>query len=51
MIKENCEVMLKGKCAGCVGLAEKDWIGKEQCKEYKKWRKANEQIQKQENNN
>lgn len=45
-MKNDCEVLKAGKCLGCVGLAEKDWIGKYQCEEYKKWRKSNEQIQK-----
>ena len=31
----NCEMVEKGLCTGCVGLAEKDWIGKEKCNTYK----------------
>lgn len=34
--KYICEVMLKGLCLGCIGLAEKDWVGKYQCEHYNK---------------
>ena len=34
--KYICEVMQKGLCLGCVGIAEKDWVGKYQCEFYKK---------------
>lgn len=30
----NCEMVEKGLCTGCVGLAESDWIGKEKCETY-----------------
>ena len=33
---KSCEFVEKGLCLGCTGLAEKDWIGPEQCKEYQK---------------
>lgn len=32
----NCEMIEKGLCTGCVGLAENDWIGKEKCEIYRK---------------
>lgn len=32
----NCEMIEKGLCTGCVGLAENDWIGKEKCEIYVK---------------
>lgn len=34
----NCEMVEKGLCTGCVGLAEKDWVGKERCNTYKELR-------------
>ena len=33
---KDCSVFRKGLCAGCVGLAERDWIGPEQCSTYKR---------------
>lgn len=33
---KDCSVFRKGLCTGCVGLAEKDWIGPEQCSTYKR---------------
>lgn len=33
---KQCSVFNKGLCLGCTGLAEKDWIGPEQCSRYKK---------------
>lgn len=35
----NCEMIEKGLCTGCVGLAERDWIGKEKCEIYKDLKK------------
>lgn len=35
---KSCEIMEKGLCLGCVGLAEHDWIGPEQCLQYKKYK-------------
>ena len=32
----SCEMVEKGLCVGCTGLAEKDWNGKENCEMYKK---------------
>lgn len=34
MDKYNCEMVFNNMCLGCVGLAEKDWAGKYQCKHY-----------------
>ena len=31
---KECEMIQKNLCLGCTGLAEDDWIGKEQCKTY-----------------
>lgn len=31
----NCEMLEKKLCTGCVGLAEKDWCGPEGCEIYK----------------
>lgn len=31
----NCEMLEKGLCIGCVGLAEQDWCGPEECEIYK----------------
>ena len=33
---KECSVFRKKLCLGCVGLAEQDWIGPEQCEIYKK---------------
>lgn len=33
---KQCSVFNKKLCLGCVGLAEPDWIGAEQCEIYKK---------------
>lgn len=33
---KQCEMFNQGRCLGCVGLAEKDWTGSEQCEIYKK---------------
>lgn len=33
---KKCEMFDQGRCLGCVGLAEKDWIGAEQCEIFKK---------------
>ena len=35
-IKDYCEMVSLNLCTGCVGLGEKDWIGKYQCAYYKK---------------
>lgn len=45
--KYICEIMIKGLCAGCVGLAEKDWIGKYECKYYKEIKQKLEKVGKQ----
>ena len=34
-MNNGCEMVELNLCTGCVGLAEKDWIGKEHCKYYK----------------
>lgn len=34
MDKFDCEMIENNKCLGCVGLYEKDWLGKYQCKQY-----------------
>ena len=34
---KDCSVFRKGLCTGCVGQAEKDWIGAEQCPTYQKY--------------
>lgn len=34
MEKYKCEMVLNNKCLGCVGLYEKDWIGKYKCTTY-----------------
>lgn len=31
----GCEMVAKGLCLGCTGLAEKDWAGKYSCSVYK----------------
>lgn len=33
---KDCAVFRKGLCTGCAGLAERDWIGPEQCSIYNK---------------
>ena len=33
-----CEMVELNLCTGCVGLAEEDWAGKEQCKYYQELR-------------
>ena len=33
---KDCVVFRKGLCPGCAGLAERDWIGPEQCSTYKR---------------
>ena len=33
---KDCAVFIKELCIGCVGLAERDWRGPEQCSIYKK---------------
>ena len=33
---KECSVFKRGLCLGCVGLAERDWTGAEQCEIYKK---------------
>lgn len=38
---KSCELMEKGLCLGCVGLAELNWVGPEQCSEYKKYKSMN----------
>ena len=38
---KDCEMVNKNLCTGCTGLAENDWIGKEQCKEYQRLKKMN----------
>ena len=38
---KECKVFKNGMCLGCVGLAEKDWIGPEQCEIFKKYNKVN----------
>lgn len=35
---KECSVFKKGLCLGCVGLAETDWCGAEQCETYKKFK-------------
>ena len=35
-MNKSCEMVELNLCTGCVGLAEPDWIGKEQCPYYKK---------------
>ena len=32
---KECSAFNKKLCLGCTGLAEKDWIGPEQCEIYK----------------
>ena len=39
MDKYNCEMVLNNKCLGCVGLAQKDWVGKYKCELYQKLKK------------
>lgn len=34
-MNNNCEMIEKNLCLGCVGLAEKDWVGKYNCPIYK----------------
>lgn len=34
-MNKSCEMIELNLCTGCVGLAEKDWIGKENCQYYK----------------
>lgn len=34
---KECSVFKRGLCTGCTGLAEKDWIGAQQCEIYKKY--------------
>lgn len=36
MVKYMCEMVLNNRCLGCVGLGEKDWVGKYNCSIYKK---------------
>ena len=31
---KGCEMVEKNLCAGCTGLAEKDWVGKFKCPIY-----------------
>lgn len=34
----TCEELIKKElCLGCVGLAEKDWVGAKQCNTYKEF--------------
>lgn len=35
---KDCGIFKEGMCTGCVGLAEKDWIGKEACPIYQKYK-------------
>lgn len=42
MNKNNCEMVEKGLCLGCVGLAEKDWQGKYKCKYYQELKRKKE---------
>lgn len=35
---KDCEVINKNLCTGCTGLGEQDWIGKEACPTYKKYK-------------
>lgn len=37
---KDCELVKLNLCLGCVGLAEKDWCGKEQCEKYKRFKEA-----------
>lgn len=37
---KQCSVFNKNMCLGCIGLAEPDWIGPEQCEIYKKLNNA-----------
>ena len=39
---KQCEMVQKNLCLGCTGLAEDDWIGKEQCKEYQRLSKMSD---------
>lgn len=41
---KGCELVNKNLCTGCVGLGEKDWIGKETCPTYKKYNKSGLEI-------
>lgn len=38
---KDCELVKLNLCLGCVGLAEKDWCGKEQCEKYKRFKESN----------
>lgn len=33
-MNSGCEMIEKGLCLGCTGLAEKDWVGKYKCSNY-----------------
>ena len=33
-MNNDCEMVEKGLCLGCVGLAEDDWCGKYKCSQY-----------------
>lgn len=33
-MNNGCEMVEKGLCLGCTGLAEKDWAGKYKCSHY-----------------
>ena len=35
---KDCEVINKNLCTGCTGVGEQDWIGKEACPTYKKYK-------------
>ena len=34
-MNNGCEMVEKNLCLGCVGLSEKDWVGKYNCPIYK----------------
>jgi len=34
-MNNDCEMIRLNLCMGCVGLAEKNWVGKQQCEYYK----------------
>ena len=39
MQKNECEMVTKGLCLGCTGLAEMDFVGKCKCKTYNEIKK------------
>ena len=40
MNKYECEMVLNNKCLGCVGLYERDWVGKYKCTIYQELKKG-----------